>query len=186
MGNFANTLFSVLLGWVQGAVAWLWGLMGADGAQGLMGWLLEHWLALAVGLCLLGLAVDAVVYVVRWQPYRMWRTFRRRAGTDEATQDGAEEDTLFPDEPLAPEPMQWLYANGGTAPVQEPQPAPQQEASPEPAHPVQRVIPARRRRTTDGNVEYVLPPGDDQPGYNRPYYPPQWRQGDQHDGGGQA
>ena len=75
MGNFANTLFSVLLGWVQSAVSWLWQLVGADGASGLMGWVLDNWLLLTIALCLVGVAVDVVIYLIRWQPYRVWRFF---------------------------------------------------------------------------------------------------------------
>lgn len=168
MGNFANTLFSVLLGWVQSAAAWLWGLIGADGADGLMGWVLDHWLMLAICLCLLGVAVDLIVYVFRWQPYRVWLSFWRREPAEEAE----------PAAPVEEEPMQWVYATGETAP----EPYPPVQAIPEeptpqlaPERTVQRVIPARRRRTADGSVEYVLPPtGDVQQGYHQPYYPPQW------------
>lgn len=175
MGNFANTLFSMLLGWVQSAVAWLWRLIGAEGADGLMGWVLDNWLWLAVLLCALGLAVDFVVYLVRWQPYRVWRSF--------LTGGSAVPDETTPQEPQ-PEPMQWVYADGGTAPEIPPMPPEPAQPPQEPQRTVQRVIPARRRRTAEGNVEYVLPSAEGQPGYNRPYYPPQW-QTEQHDGGTQ-
>ena len=114
MGNFANTLFSVLLGWVQRAVAWLWQLIGADGADGLMGWVLDNWLALAVGLCLIGLVIDMVVYLIRWQPYRVWRSFFGRRDDGEAAE--------APPEAEEPEAMQWLYANGETATPEPPVP----------------------------------------------------------------
>ncbi len=178
MGNFANTLFSALLGWVQSAASWLWQIIGADGADGLMGWVLDNWLPLALLLCGIGLAVDLVVYLIRWQPYRVWRIFRKKEEPE-------------PEEELpAPEaaPMQWVYANGETAPEPVPPPAapvvpmqlPEIPATPvrqeTPARGVQRVIPARRRRTADGSVEYILPPtADAQQGYHSPYYPPQWQ-----------
>ena len=235
MGNFANTLFSVLLGWVQSAVAWLWKIIGADGAEGLMGWVLDNWLALVVILCILGLAVDFVVYLFRWQPYRVWRSNKKQrkpspepeaeAG-EEALQwvyaDGAVQPEAAPQP--GPESMQWVYASGSTAPVNAPPPAaepqqwvyadgstapapqsaadPQQwgwaggsvpqtanaplQAPPTPA-PVQRVIPARRRRSQDPGAAY-RPNGtiEPQPGYNAPYYPPQWHAGDQQDGGTQG
>lgn len=182
MGNFANTLFSVLLGWVQSAAAWLWGLIGADGADGLMGWVLDNWLALVIALCVVGLAIDLIVYLFRWQPYRVWHAFWHRHDSEEEPQEAA-----APQE--TEEPMQWVYATGETAP----DPYPPVQAVPEepqlmPERTVQRVIPARRRRTAEGAVEYILPPtGDAQQGYHQPYYPPQWNAGGQqpNDGGTQ-
>lgn len=162
MGNFANTLFSVLLGWVQSAAAWLWSLIASDGGGGLMGWVLDNWLALAIGLCLLGLVVDGVVYLIRWQPYRVWRSNLRRSGAE-----ASPEATPAP----AEEPLQWVYANGEVA-VQPPETyAPQAETAPEEAGPRRRVIPARRHAEPDSYT------GDDQRGYHQPFYPPQWRGG---------
>lgn len=161
MGNFANTLFSVLLGWVQSATAWLWSLITSDGAGGLMGWVLDNWLLLAVALCLLGLIVDGIVYLLRWQPYRVWRSFLGRSG----------EETL-PETPPAveEEPLQWVYANGEIAPdpvEQEALYASQPQCAPQERQP--RVIPARRRTQPE------TAQGSGPSGYYQPCYPPQWR-----------
>lgn len=75
MGSFANTVFSVLLGWLQSAIAWLWGVLASGSMGGLLGWMISHWLPLTLLLCLVGMAVDFVVYLLRWQPYRVWRRF---------------------------------------------------------------------------------------------------------------
>ncbi|MBQ7850124.1 MAG: hypothetical protein IJ343_10410 [Clostridia bacterium] len=179
MGSFANTLFSALLGWVQTAASWVWQLFAAGGAQGMMGWLVDHWLMLVIALCAAGVTIDLVVYIFRWQPYRVWRSRRQRAEDEPAPQEEQE-------------PLQWLYANGVTvtqepeaqlAYAQTPVPDMQREA---PVQPRQRVIPARRRRAADGSAEYVLPTGESvRQAYHQPYYPPQWHYGEQHttDGG---
>lgn len=150
MGNFANTLFSVLLGWVQSATAWLWSLITSDGADGLMGWVLDNWLALAVGLCLLGLAVDGIVYLIRWQPYRVWRSFLSGGG------DGSD--------PEADEPLEQGCEDAGET-----------ESRTGEAHGgglLRRVIPARNRAQQDcADTEGVSG------GYHQPYYPPQWNGG---------
>lgn len=185
MGSFANTLFSALLGWVKETVSWLWQLIVGSGEGGLLGWLMANWLPLTVLICALGVLIDLVVYLFRWQPYRVWRSF---------FSCHQEEEELPEEEYPQEEALQWVYANG--ARVEEP-PQPllpeemlQAEETPVSpyARPVQRVIPARRRRSTDGEMEYVLPStGDGQQGYHQPYYPPQWRtQDDQQDGGTQA
>lgn len=171
MGNFANTLFSALLGWVQSALAWVWGLFGSGGADGLMGWLLDNWLALTVVLCAAGVLIDLIMYLIRWQPYRVWRSFWHR-GAGEAQEEGAQE------------PLQWLYADGNLV-TQEPPQAPEvPQAQPElaleaPLRAPQRVIPARNRRTQQPPEGYVLPSGDVvQAAYHQPYYPPQWNTGE--------
>ena len=78
MGSFANSMFSVLLGWVSGAVNWLWGLCTSEESSGLTAWLGEHWLGLAAALCVVGMLADLVVYMVRWRPYKVWASFFRR------------------------------------------------------------------------------------------------------------
>lgn len=175
MGNFASTLFSVLLGWVQSIIAWLWKVIGADGADGLMGWMVDHWLALTIVLCVIGLSVDLVVYIFRWQPYRVWRNYWKRGGED--PQEEAPQES-------AGDAYQWVYANGETVPeTWEAQPEEEAEPQPQP-----RVIPARRRRSA-----YVVdgggaPDAQAQARYHQPYYPPQWNADDNEpdDGGTQA
>ncbi len=183
MGNFANTLFSVLLGWVQGAAAWLWQLMSSDGAGGFMGWVLDNWLLLVILLCAAGLMIDLVIYLLRWQPYRVWRSFWQQL-------DEEDEEEGLPEQPAdTGEIRQWVYADGTTAmetgPAPEIAPAPVQQELPDmqlktPVRPARRVIPARRRRAADGSEEYLLPDlGGVKQAYHQPYYPPQWHTGEQ-------
>lgn len=169
MGNFANTLFSALLGWIQSALAWVWGLFGSGGAHGMAGWLLDNWLLLTIVLCAAGVAIDLIVYLIRWQPYRVWRSFWQRRRGDEAEQEAV------------PEPLQWLYADGKLVTEQQAyEPAADMQLE-VPVRPAQRVIPARRRYAADSPEGYVLPSGEAvQGGYNQPYYPPQWHTGEHH------
>lgn len=172
MGDFANTLFSVLLGWVQSIAAWLWQFFTGGGGEGMVAWLLDHWLLLTIVLCAAGVAIDVLVYLLRWQPYRVWHSFWQRRKEEAEAAEAEEEE------------MQWLYPDGRMV-MDEPVQAPMQTAAQEdlqlsgPIHPVQRVIPARRRRASAGAQGYVLPSGERvQQAYNRPYYPPQWRSGE--------
>ena len=72
MGQFANTLFSLLLGWVQTAASWLWSLITNVDVSAWLRWLLDNWLPLVLLLCGAGLVIDFVIYLFRWQPYRVW------------------------------------------------------------------------------------------------------------------
>lgn len=154
MGQFANTIFSALLGWVQTAASWLWALISAPESGGWLRWLLDNWLPLLLMLCAAGVVIDFLVYLLRWQPYRVWARFlRRRKGEDPAGEE-------------APQPVfqrRWLYADGSTtvedvheAPEQ---PAPVIEQLEAPIRPTRRV--ARHTPTEKA--------------YNQPVYPPQWQ-----------
>ncbi len=74
MGSFANSLFQFLMGWTRALLSSLW-----DASPGgPLHWLSEHWLALLIGICILGALADLAVYLFRWQPYRVWASFFRR------------------------------------------------------------------------------------------------------------
>lgn len=74
MNAFANTLFSILLSWVKSLVQACWDLVSGGGASGFFVWLGDHWLPLAVVLCLCGVVVDLLIWLIRWRPDLVWRT----------------------------------------------------------------------------------------------------------------
>ena len=103
MGSFANTLFTVMLGWFQSVVSTLWSAFTSEKGGSFIKWIGNHWLILAAVLCLFGLAIDLVVYVLRWRPFRVWKSFFLRsqkgtedeagtAGTDEAAEEAENAD----------------------------------------------------------------------------------------------
>lgn len=162
MGLFANTLFSVLLGWVQTAASWLWSLVTNTDVSAWLRWVMDHWLALVILLCLAGVAVDFIVYFFRWQPWRVWLNFLRRGkGSDE------------PEEPQeAPQPMlqrKWLYADG-TIHVED-VPVPQQLQQQPSERLTAPIRPVRRAVRREGAER----------AYHQPVYPPQWQQNQQGD-----
>ena len=153
MGQFANTLFSALLGWVQSVAAELWGLVTNADVSVWMAWILDNWLPLVILLCLGGVVLDFVVYLIRWQPYRVWGSFLHRLTGKE------EEETA---EQMQPVPSRkWLYADGSVAEeeIHAPlQPAPEEKLE-APIRPVRRAV----RRASPEQA------------YHQPYYPPQWQ-----------
>ena len=160
MGQFANTVFSGLLGWVQTAASWLWSLATNTDVSAWLAWLLDNWLPLVILLCLAGVLVDFVVYLIRWQPYRVWGRFLRRLkGQNEPAEDSA--DAL-------PQPVfqrRWVYADGSTAveDVRDHQhEVPQQPDSDGLEAPIRPVRRMARRATLEQS-------------YNQPVYPPQWQ-----------
>lgn len=155
MGAFANTVFSALLGWVQTAAAWLWGLVTNADVSAWLRWLLDNWLPLLLILCAGGVVIDFIVYLIRWQPYRVWGRFLRcMTGKEEIPAEKVEKQPVLQ--------RRWLYADGSTAveevhePLQDTAP---QDALDVPIRPARRVV----RRSTPEQA------------YNQPVYPPQWR-----------
>ncbi|MGN0746208.1 MAG: hypothetical protein ACI4ML_06000 [Aristaeellaceae bacterium] len=110
MGSFASGMFSAMLGWIRGAIAYLWNAASTPEGGGLLRWLAENWLPLTLILCGAGMVIDLIVYLLRWQPYKVWASFFRRLGG----RSGREEDIQ---EEARPRPRrtvhrQWLYADG--------------------------------------------------------------------------
>ncbi len=89
MGSFVNTLFSLLLGWFQAAVAAVWGIVTRPEENPFWNWFSKRWLLLAAILCIVGLVADWVIYLVRWQPYKVWRSFFRRMRRPAAPREAA-------------------------------------------------------------------------------------------------
>ena len=78
MGSFANSVFSVLLGWIRTTVNELWSMLSSGEGGGMLAWIGENWKALTLMLCLVGIVVDALVHVIRWRPLQVWASFFRR------------------------------------------------------------------------------------------------------------
>ncbi len=75
MGTLANSVFQGMLGWIQRLIAELWNSTTSPESATLTQWIGKNWKILAGGLCILGLVADLVIYLIRWQPYRVWRSF---------------------------------------------------------------------------------------------------------------
>ena len=99
MGSFANSAFQTMLGWLQGLAGRIWnGSASGPEADSLLSWVGQNWKWLALTLCAAGLVVDLAVYLIRWQPYRVWRSFFRRLFRRE---NRADEPDTPPAEPLS-------------------------------------------------------------------------------------
>ncbi|MBP3637813.1 MAG: hypothetical protein J6K13_09700 [Clostridia bacterium] len=103
MGSFANSMFSVLLGWIRTASGWVWDtiIVGEDG--GLIGWIGENWLGLIIALCVICMAVDAVIHLLRWRPYKVWASFFRRLFGKEEVEEPQHSGRMS---------REWHYADG--------------------------------------------------------------------------
>ena len=129
MGSFANTLFTTLMGWTQSVISALWSLFTSTKGNGVLRWVGDHWVVLAIVLCAVGLIADLGVYLARWRPYLVWKSFlKRRRGEDGA--ENPEEGTELPGETAAV-PVREGVPPVRTAPLPPPAAPAQEEAEDE-------------------------------------------------------
>ena len=76
--NYSNTIVSGMLGWLRGIANWAINLftLSGEGSVSVLNWFSGHWIGLLIALILLGLAIDWLVWIIRWRPYWVW--FRRK------------------------------------------------------------------------------------------------------------
>ena len=74
MNAFANTLFSLLLGWVKGLLQSVYGMFSGGKVSSFFVWLGDHWLSVVVVVCLAGAVADLIIWLLRWRPDLVWRT----------------------------------------------------------------------------------------------------------------
>ena len=165
MNAFANTLFSLLLSWVKGLAQSVWSMVSGGGAGSFFVWLGDHWLALVLVLCVAGVVIDLLVWLLRWRPDLVWRTRWRRlfSRREEGTMDRGDERRFYGG---YQEGVNWQQDDGYQAPApwqdeQAWQPQPVQEepvwwdeapqgVQEEPVYEVQEEpLPQVRRRRSD-------------------------------------
>jgi hypothetical protein len=80
MNSFANSLFSLLFGWARTLIQHIWTAAISGRYGGFFTWLGDHWVWLALILCLGCTAMDFLIWLIRWRPYLVWRSYLRRLG----------------------------------------------------------------------------------------------------------
>lgn len=101
MGSFANALFKVMLGWLQGAASAVWSAFTSENGASFLTWIGRHWILVAGVLCVIGLAADLCVYLFRWRPYKVWKSFFNRNREEEY--DKPEDNKPAPVRPIVKE-----------------------------------------------------------------------------------
>lgn len=81
--SFLSSIVTWLLGFYQDAVHGIIEMLTGGQTEGLLMWLMKSWKSLFVMLVLGGIAVNVVVYVIRWKPYWWWFAKKRMVVNDE-------------------------------------------------------------------------------------------------------
>lgn len=110
ISGFSNAFVSTMLGWLKGLANWvlrLFNLAGASGTSPLL-WLSNNWGKLLAVFLVLGIALDVIVWLVRWRPYWVWFRKERVIVNDETFFAGGRMDhrNFTEDDELADEDWQ--------------------------------------------------------------------------------
>ena len=184
MGTLGNSVFQIMMGWLRNLSMEVWSAVTSPEGGSLLTWIGQHWLMLAVILCAGGLITDALVYLFRWRPDLVWRSFfrrmrRRRKEREEAAEEAPKETA----EPAGPPVSAYSGETSFHAYPDEPF---DEEETPEEttARFEQAILPRHRRmrvRTLLSDEETrteTAPPQqliDRREAYRRPVYPHSWR-----------
>lgn len=85
ISGYSNAFVDLMLGWLKGLANWvlrLFNLAGSVGGSPLL-WLSKNWLKLLIILLVIGVAVDRLVWLIRWRPYWVWFRKERVIVNDE-------------------------------------------------------------------------------------------------------
>ena len=78
MNSFANTMFAMLFGGIRSLIQRVWTTAAEGRLGGFFTWLGDHWLWVALFLCIACTAADFLVWLIRWRPYLVWKTWARK------------------------------------------------------------------------------------------------------------
>ena len=80
MSSFSDSVLELLLSWVRGIFNDVWNIFSGDSGS-FFAWIGRHWLSLVCILLIGGITIDLIVYILRWQPQRVWLSkFKSRFG----------------------------------------------------------------------------------------------------------
>lgn len=74
--GYANAIVDAMLGWLKGLAGWVLQLFNLSGGSSPLKFLADNWLKLLVLFLIIGVAVDLIVWLIRWRPYWIW--FRKK------------------------------------------------------------------------------------------------------------
>lgn len=154
-----NAIVNVMVGWLKGVAGWvlkLFNLAGSGGSPLL--WLSQNWFKLLILLLVAGVAIDRVVWMIRWRPYWVWMRKKRIIVNDarmlEDEEDLSEDDA----ERRYVVPSTVVHRDGRARPAQPRQPAVEHHRR---VQPVETRRPSHRRISNDVLSDELFEVGHD-------------------------
>ena len=74
--GYSNAIVDAMLSWLKGLASWVLKLFNLSGGFSPLKFLANNWLKLLIFFLILGLAIDLLVWLIRWRPHWVW--FRKK------------------------------------------------------------------------------------------------------------
>ena len=74
--GYTNAIVNAMLGWLKGLASWVLRLFNLSGGFSPLKFLADNWLKLLIFFLILGVALDLIVWLIRWRPHWVW--FRKK------------------------------------------------------------------------------------------------------------
>lgn len=74
--GYTNAIVDAMLGWLKGIAGWVLKLFNLSGGFSPLKFLADNWLELLVFFLAAGVAIDLLVWLIRWRPHWVW--FRKK------------------------------------------------------------------------------------------------------------
>jgi hypothetical protein len=95
--DFADSFIKGMLGWIRWIASSIANLFqtgsGRSGDMSTITWFADNWIKILIGLIVVGVLVDWLVWMARWRPYWVW--FRRRRILLDNDVEGIDDDDLM-------------------------------------------------------------------------------------------
>ena len=78
MEGFSVSIFKITLGWIADVVRQIWNIITDPSAGNLFTWIGNHWKPIVIILCAVGSIADLLIYLIRWRPIQVWKSYFRR------------------------------------------------------------------------------------------------------------
>lgn len=74
--GYTNAIVNAMLSWLKGLASWVLRLFNLSGGISPLKFLADNWLKILIFFLILGIAVDLLVWLIRWRPHWVW--FRKK------------------------------------------------------------------------------------------------------------
>lgn len=74
--GYSNAIVNAMLSWLKGLASWVLKLFNLSGGVSPLKFLADNWKQLLLILLVLGVALDVLIWLIRWRPHWVW--FRKR------------------------------------------------------------------------------------------------------------
>lgn len=117
MNAFADWLFSLLFGWMGGAANRAWNAI-VNSSGGISSFFSRYWLIFLLIALIAGTVLDYAVWLVRWRPYLVWRSWLTRTLRRRRVQRSAQAlERADMDENARGALAEWVAASDDSSPI---------------------------------------------------------------------